>query len=114
MRIKIYIICSFLLGGMIGVYLSKLFTATSFLKSPKIKIEPKFYNFGEVLPGKKIVYSFVIKNEGNTPLIVTKIRKSCGYCTEIKLKKRVIPPYRKTEMNVIFIPPKFSMSVKTF
>jgi len=113
-RVKVYIICSFLSGIVIGIYITRVFIFQSSVKTPDIKIEPKSYNFGEVSPGKKVMHTFIIRNEGNRPLIITRVRRSCSQCTEIKLRKRVIPPHRETKMKVTFITPKFKTLIRSF
>jgi len=75
-RVKVYIICSFLSGIVIGIYITRVFIFQSSVKTPDIKIEPKSYNFGEVSPGKKVMHTFIIRNEGNRPLIITRVRSS--------------------------------------
>ncbi|MCM8808265.1 MAG: DUF1573 domain-containing protein [Candidatus Omnitrophica bacterium] len=112
-RIQIIIsVINFLLGFGIGVYSLKISQSQNTI--PRIRIEPQEYNFGYVFPEAKLKHTFAIKNEGNSPLIINRIRKSCSACIKIKLGKRIILPQKKVELEVTFIAPKFRTRVRDF
>ena len=58
--------------------------------APKIKVDQPIHDFGTTWIGPVLKKTFVIKNEGDTPLHITKVNPACGctvagnYPTEIK------------------------------
>lgn len=59
--------------------------------NPVIEIPEKDFNFGEVLPGQVIHHTFVIKNTGNSDLVISEVNPSCGCTTALLLEKVVAP-----------------------
>ena len=49
-------------------------------KLPEITFEKKTHDFGKVIDGEKVSYSFKFKNTGIEPLILSNVTSSCG-CT---------------------------------
>jgi hypothetical protein len=107
-------VISFLLGLGIGVYSSKIFISQSQNAIPRIRIETPEYNFGRVFPETKLKHTFIIKNAGNSPLIINRIRRSCSACSEVKLREKVILPQKKTELEITLITPKHRTQMKDF
>lgn len=60
--------------------LSSNTTAQVFKDSTTIQMIDSVYNFGKVIDGEKVEYSFRFKNTGKNALIVTAATASCG-CT---------------------------------
>ena len=48
--------------------------------TPAIKFEKTEHDFGKILQGEQVSYTFKFKNVGDAPLIITSIEKTCG-CT---------------------------------
>ncbi|PWD98554.1 DUF1573 domain-containing protein [Marinilabilia rubra] len=70
-------------------------------KAPVIEIDDRVFDFGEIEQGKKVSHAFMIKNNGNSKLILRKIRASCG-CTAIQPEKKVIEPGESTKLVAQF------------
>jgi hypothetical protein len=59
------------------------------------------HDFGHIVAGEKVSYSFKFKNVGNANLIIASASGSCG-CTVPEWPKEPIPPGKEAAINVIF------------
>lgn len=103
-----------LIGIIIGYLVSKYLVASPEATKPKITIEKPMHDFGSVAPGKILEHNFIIKNEGKSPLIISRIRKSCSSCTNVNIMDNLIPPNKKTFLKVSIITPKSRSFIKDF
>ncbi len=58
---------------------------------PKIAVSEEFYSFGSIGPTDVVTHDFVIKNEGDAPLTISRAYTTCG-CTTADFSATVIPP----------------------
>ena len=58
---------------------------------PVLEIEEDLYNWGIAIQGESVERTFVLKNVGGAPLIIDRIKPSCG-CTTAKQPEKPIPP----------------------
>ncbi len=56
-----------------------------------LKFDKKTHDFGKVLRSKPVMCKFIVKNEGDKPLIINQVVPSCG-CTVAKYTKEPIKP----------------------
>lgn len=70
---------------------------------PRFALENSGYSFGNVVQGDSLSHSFVIKNQGSKPLIITDVVESCS-CTLAKLADRQIAPGSSTVLEVRYRP----------
>lgn len=68
-------------------------------KSPEITFEKIEYDFGTIPYGSDATCEFVYKNTGKLPLILTKVRSSCG-CTIPSWPKTPIKKKKKGKVTV--------------
>lgn len=68
---------------------------------PAIKFEKTEHDFGILLQGEKVSYTFKFKNIGKKELIVKEASASCG-CTVPKYSQKPIAPGEEGELEVIF------------
>ncbi len=68
---------------------------------PVIKFETTTHDFGLILQGEKVSYTFKFKNTGNKDLIIKEVSTSCG-CTVPKYSSKPIEPGKSGEVEVIF------------
>lgn len=62
------------------------------------------YNFGEIKEADgKVSHTFLIKNEGDAPLVITRVIASCG-CTTPEWTREPIAPGKTGELTVTFDP----------
>ena len=78
------------------------------VKSPEKKVgSPEFtfveeeHDFGLLVDGEKVAYSFVFTNTGDAPLIISNAKGSCG-CTAPNWPKDPIAPGEKGAIDVSF------------
>lgn len=57
----------------------------------EISFETTEHDFGRLLQGEMVSYSFKFKNTGNAPLVISAVNKSCG-CTASEYTKQPIAP----------------------
>jgi hypothetical protein len=68
---------------------------------PKIQFEKVEHDFGILMQGEKVTYTFKFKNIGKQDLIVKEATASCG-CTVPKFTSEPVPPGEQGEIEVIF------------
>lgn len=66
--------------------------SASALGAPKIVIQESRWNFGEIYQRQTVWHTFVIRNEGDEPLIISDVKSSCPSCTGAMVGKKVIQP----------------------
>ena len=68
---------------------------------PLMKFEKETHEFGTIMQGEKVQYSFKFKNEGKTNLIISSAAGSCG-CTVPNYPKEPIAPGAEGKIDVTF------------
>ncbi len=69
--------------------------------SPVIKFEKTEHDFGKILQGEQVSYTFKFKNIGNAPLIITSIEKTCG-CTTPDFSSQPIKPGESGKITITY------------
>ncbi len=67
------------------------FTAAAQTKGPHLACEQPVYDYGVCDNKKDVEHTFVLRNTGALPLIVSEVRAGCG-CTTVALNTNTIPP----------------------
>lgn len=70
-------------------------------KLPEFDFPVKEYNFGTVIQGEKVSYSFNFTNVGGSDLIINNVKASCG-CTTPDWTKKPVAPGEKGFVEIIF------------
>lgn len=70
-------------------------------KKPNMVFENKIWDFGEIVQGESVTHSFIFKNEGDAPLIISNAKGSCG-CTVPEWPRFPISPGDSNSIKVIF------------
>lgn len=68
---------------------------------PVMKFEKETHDFGKIMQGEKVQYSFKFKNEGKTDLIISSAAGSCG-CTVPNYPKEPVAPGAEAKIDVTF------------
>lgn len=69
--------------------------------APQIEYNTRTFDFGEIPEGKKVDYTFQIKNKGKKDLIIRSVTATCG-CTTGHPASNTIKPGGNTVMKVTF------------
>jgi hypothetical protein len=70
-------------------------------KGPQLKFKQETKDFGNVKQGEVLDTVFEFTNAGDTPLLIEKVRTSCG-CTAALASEQKIEPGKKGEVKVTF------------
>ena len=70
-------------------------------KMPKITFETDMHDFGQLMAGENISYSFKFTNTGNADLIISGCDASCG-CTVADFTKKPVKPGESGVINVTY------------
>ena len=70
-------------------------------KEPKIEFKTVEHDFGKMIQGEQVSYTYKFKNTGNAPLIITAVEKTCG-CTDIKFPKDPIKPGEEGGISITY------------
>ena len=68
---------------------------------PVFEFRETLHDFGTVIEGEKVMYSFVFKNTGKMDLIISGVSASCG-CTATKFTKEPVAPGEEGSISVTF------------
>ena len=68
---------------------------------PVIEFDKKEYDFGKLIQGEKVTYSFKFKNTGGSDLVISQVNSSCG-CTVPKFTRDPIKPGEEGKIKVSF------------
>jgi len=68
---------------------------------PEIQFDNLSYNFGKVIQGEQLSYTFHFKNVGKSSLIISTVETSCG-CTTSVPPKAPVRPGEKGEITITF------------
>lgn len=83
------------------VLIISLAPAATALAAPETAVDRPTYDFGSISQGKKVEHTFIIRNKGDAPLIIKKVRPSCG-CTAVTTSASVIAPGGSGEIRATF------------
>jgi len=68
---------------------------------PIMTFEQTTIDYGKVTPESSGRRSFVFTNTGNAPLIIQKVKGSCG-CVVLDFPKKPIMPNQKDSINIVY------------
>lgn len=68
---------------------------------PMIQFEKNEFDFGRILQGEVVSYTFHFTNTGNAPLIITSVDKSCG-CTTGDYPRQPVEPGQGGDIKVTY------------
>lgn len=76
----------------------------------KILVEKGNFDFGEIFEGQKVEHIFRFQNAGDEPLIIDRVRSSCG-CTVALLSAKIVAPGDVAELKTTFDSNRFGGAV---
>lgn len=104
MNSKLILVASLVALGFVGYGYSQTVVSKDGVPSgagPRIAIESKEFNFGEVAFGEVVEQTFEVKNVGGEVLKIDRVSTSCG-CTKAKVDKEEIAPGETAELLVTY------------
>ncbi|MCS7297037.1 MAG: DUF1573 domain-containing protein [Bacteroidia bacterium] len=69
--------------------------------APKAEFDATEYNYGKIKAGEKVTHEFRLTNAGKKPLLIRKVKASCG-CTAANPDKSELKPGESTTIKVTF------------
>ena len=76
-------------------------TESSNTKEPKIEFAVLEHDFGKIIQGEQMSYTYKFKNTGNAPLIISAVEKTCG-CTDTKFPREPIKPGQEGGISITY------------
>ena len=70
-------------------------------KEPKIEFAVTEHDFGKMIQGEQVSFTYKFKNTGNAPLIISSVDKSCG-CTASEYPRQPIEPGQKGDIKITY------------
>jgi len=69
--------------------------------APKLELSTSLWDFGQKWAGEKAETTITLKNVGDAPLRIDKVKTSCG-CTAASVKKKLLAPGDSEEVKVTY------------
>lgn len=98
------------LFGMLLLALVGLVPVAASAAGPKLVVAKAEHDFGQVFEGQKVDHVFRFQNAGDAPLIIDRVRSSCG-CTAALLSATSLAPGEVGEVRTSFDSNRFSGDV---
>ncbi|MCS7163248.1 MAG: DUF1573 domain-containing protein [Bacteroidia bacterium] len=76
-------------------------TEAALVEAPRAQFEATSYDYGKIRAGEKVTHEFRLTNGGKKPLIIRKVKASCG-CTAVAPDKSTLQPGESTVIKVTF------------
>lgn len=70
-------------------------------KAAVIQFDKTEYDFGKILQGEVVSYTFHFTNTGEAPLLITSVDKSCG-CTASEFNREPIAPGKTGQIKITY------------
>ena len=71
------------------------------VKEPKIEFAVLEHDFGKMIQGEQVSYTYKFKNVGNDNLIISAVEKTCG-CTDTKFPRTPIKPGEEGAITITY------------
>ncbi|HFS67014.1 MAG TPA: DUF1573 domain-containing protein [Flavobacteriia bacterium] len=86
---------------MLLIFLGIIFNSYSQEKQPIITFEQEIIDYGKITSKENARRVFKFKNTGNAPLIIHKVKGSCG-CVVLDYPKKPIMPNESSQIEIIY------------
>ncbi|MFC2123306.1 DUF1573 domain-containing protein [Bacteroidota bacterium] len=71
------------------------------VKGPIASFEETSHDFGDLIQGDKVNYTFEFTNTGKQPLLISNVLTTCG-CTATKWTKKPVEPGKTGQVKITF------------
>jgi len=92
-------------------FIGSLFLIPGAFAQPGLKVNNADYDFGEVFQGDKVTYTYTFSNNGDSPLLIDRVKSSCG-CTAALLSSKTLAPGEEGTIKATFDSTRFRGSIK--
>lgn len=99
---RLYVFIVFLAMGLLPL--------SVFAEGPKLDIPNTEFHFGSIFQGEKVEHAFSFRNTGDEPLLIEKVKSSCG-CTAALVSEKELAPGAEGEVRATFDSTRFSGNV---
>ena len=69
--------------------------------APKLEVSTSVWDFGQKWAGEKAETTITLRNVGDAPLRIEKVKTSCG-CTAASMKKKLLEPGESEEVKITY------------
>ena len=83
------------------IFIAFFWISSTCIAAPELQVDSAEFNWGTVYSGEKKEHNFILKNNGDEPLRITKIHNSCG-CTAAIMDEKTILPLKQSTLSVHF------------
>ena len=91
---------------ILATSLALLFITPPALAAPKVSAPKASVDFGNLFQGEKASHTFTFQNAGDAPLLIDKVRSSCG-CTAVMVSRKELQPGEQGEIKTTFDSTRF-------
>ncbi|OGR29455.1 MAG: hypothetical protein A2091_08160 [Desulfuromonadales bacterium GWD2_61_12] len=95
----------------LALYCSMLLATPVLAAGPQLVAEQSELSFGEVFQGEKVERVFLFRNAGDAPLLIERVKSSCG-CTAALVSSSELAPGATGELRAVFDSARFSGEVQ--
>jgi hypothetical protein len=67
----------------------------------KFVFSEEIHNFGPLMAGEVVSFTFIFKNGGTKALTITSVDSGCG-CTEVNIPNKTIEPGQEGQIEVVY------------
>ncbi len=73
----------------------------AFASGPKMELDEETFDFGTIKQGEKVTHEFIFNNKGDSDLVITDVKTSCG-CTAAVTSSKTLAPGDSGTLKVTF------------
>ena len=70
-------------------------------RQPDVTVTEASYDFGRIGPQDVVTHTFLVRNDGDAPLTISRAYTTCG-CTTAEISADVIPPGQAVTVELVF------------
>jgi hypothetical protein len=74
-------------------------SAVSACAAPRLRLEQTVWDFGVLTNRPEVTHDFMLRNDGDSSLEITRVVSSCNLCLSASVEKRSIPPGQEGRLH---------------
>ena len=80
-------------------------------QAPVVAVEEPVFDFGDIFQGDAVTHEFRFRNDGDAPLVIDRVKSSCG-CTAVLAADKTVPPGQSSALTARFDSGRFRGNVQ--